>query len=152
MASDEGTPNVAFQNERYASVHGPARPYAFLTLTFVIVPLTYSKYPGQTTEFRGPGVSAENPAGAFPRDLREPHPDPPYKHQQRSTILQAIENPYALQESLGRLQVALDEIISMFEKEHATTGGEGNFTRGKEGIQLFQSWKQQIDDIKAGKI
>lgn len=30
-----------------------------------------SKYPHQTTEFRGPGESVENPAGAFPRDTRQ---------------------------------------------------------------------------------
>ncbi|KAN0059952.1 hypothetical protein ACQY0O_007925 [Thecaphora frezii] len=121
----EGTPNVAFQNE--------------------------AKYPGQTTEFRGPGVSAENPAGAFPRDTREPDPDPREAHQPAPTIFHAIENPYALREALTKLESSLDEIIGIFQAEKNTLGREGDFAKGKQGIELFESWKQQLEDIKAGK-
>ncbi|GAK65526.1 uncharacterized protein PAN0_009d3743 [Moesziomyces antarcticus] len=124
-AADEGTPNVAFQNE--------------------------AKYPGQTTEFRGPGVSAENPAGAFPRDLRQPDPDPIEAHRPRATIFQSIENPYALQEALTKLESGLDEVISLFQAEKNTLAREGGFTKGKQGIELFESWKQQLERIKAGQ-
>ncbi|CBQ73961.1 conserved hypothetical protein [Sporisorium reilianum SRZ2] len=120
-----GTPNVAFQNE--------------------------AKYPHQTTEFRGPGVSAENPAGAFPRDTRQPDPDPIEAHRPKSTIFGAIENPYALQEALTKLEAGLDEVIGLFQAEKNTLAREGNFTKGKEGIELFESWKQQLERIKAGQ-
>ncbi|PWY98313.1 hypothetical protein BCV70DRAFT_37627 [Testicularia cyperi] len=123
--SSEGTPNVAFQNE--------------------------SKYPHQQTDFRGPGVSAENPAGAFPRDLRQPHDDPPEAHQAKATIFQAIENPYALQEALNRLESALDEVIGLFQAEKNTLAKEGGFSKGKEGIALFDGWKQELERIKRGE-
>ncbi|CDR98552.1 hypothetical protein [Sporisorium scitamineum] len=113
-----GTPSVAFQNE--------------------------AKYPHQTTEFRGPGESAENPAGAFPRDLRQPH-------RPKTTIFGAIENPYALQEALTKLESGLDEVISLFQAEKNTLAREGSFSKGKQGIELFESWKQQLERIKAGQ-
>ncbi|GAC93734.1 hypothetical protein PHSY_001299 [Pseudozyma hubeiensis SY62] len=124
-AQDQGTPNVAFQSE--------------------------AKYPHQTTDFRGPGVSAENPAGAFPRDLRQPDPDPIEAHRPKSTIFGAIENPYALQEALTKLESGLDEVISLFQAEKNTLAREGGFTKGKEGIELFESWKQQLERIKRGE-
>ncbi|KAJ9480061.1 hypothetical protein PHBOTO_003816 [Pseudozyma hubeiensis] len=124
-AQDQGTPNVSFQSE--------------------------AKYPNQTTDFRGPGVSAENPAGAFPRDLRQPDPDPIEAHRPKSTIFGAIENPYALQEALTKLESGLDEVISLFQAEKNTLAREGGFTKGKQGIELFESWKQQLERIKRGE-
>ncbi|SPO32512.1 uncharacterized protein UTRI_04256 [Ustilago trichophora] len=124
-AQDEGTPNVAFQNE--------------------------AKYPGQTTEFRGPGVSAENPAGAFPRDTRQPDPNPLEANRPKGTIFSAIENPYALQEALTKLESSLDEVIGLFQAEKNTLAREGNFSKGKQGIELFESWKQELERIKAGQ-
>ncbi|TKY84626.1 hypothetical protein EX895_006528 [Sporisorium graminicola] len=120
-----GTPNVAFQNE--------------------------AKYPHQTTEFRGPGESVENPAGAFPRDTRQPDPDPIEAHRPKSTIFRAIENPYALQEALTKLEAGLDEVISLFQAEKNTLAKEGDFSKGKQGIELFESWKQKLERIKAGQ-
>ncbi|GAC73044.1 hypothetical protein PANT_8c00038 [Moesziomyces antarcticus T-34] len=107
-AADEGTPNVAFQNE--------------------------AKYPGQTTEFRGPA-----------------DPDPIEAHRPRATIFQSIENPYALQEALTKLEAGLDEVISLFQAEKNTLAREGGFTKGKQGIELFESWKQELERIKAGQ-
>ncbi|SPC67980.1 uncharacterized protein UHOD_05467 [Ustilago sp. UG-2017b] len=124
-AQDEGTPNVAFQNE--------------------------AKYPGQTTDFRGPGASAENPAGAFPRDTRQPDPDPIESRRPKSTIFSAIENPYALQEAINKLESSLDEVISLFQAEKNTLAREGGFTKGKQGIELFESWKQELERIKSGQ-
>jgi len=62
-----------------------------------------------------------------------------------------MENPYALEGPINKLESALDELIAVFEKEGETTGQEGNFTKGKEGIELFKSWKTQLDQIKMGK-
>lgn len=60
-------------------------------------------------------------------------PDPIEAHRPKSTIFQAIENPYALQEALNKLESALDDIIGMFQAEKNTLAREGGFTKGKEG-------------------
>lgn len=78
-------------------------------------------------------MSVENPAGAFPRDTRTANDDPAESHRPKSTIFRAIENPYALQEALNKLETNLDEIISLFQGEKNTLGGEGGFSKGKEG-------------------
>lgn len=78
------------------------------------------------------------------------NPNPP-KEEGRSIGL-SIENPYALQGPLNKLESALDEIIGVFESEGSTTGAEGNFTKGKEGIELFKSWKKKLDEIKGGSV
>lgn len=84
MLAQEGTPNVAFQNEAYVQSLPKftvedcllKTPY-LLSIFALLLVWNRSKYPGQTTEFRGPGVSAENPAGAFPRDTRQRKSPPP---------------------------------------------------------------------------
>ena len=78
-------------------------------------------------------------------------PDPASAHRPKSTIFHAIENPYALQEALNKLESALDEIIGMFQGEKNTLGREGGFSKGKEGIELFESWKQHLERIKNGE-
>lgn len=60
-------------------------------------------------------------------------PDPVESHRPKSTIFHAIENPYALQEALNRLESSLDEIIGMFQAEKNTLAREGGFSKGKEG-------------------
>ncbi|KAI3479823.1 hypothetical protein L1887_58119 [Cichorium endivia] len=78
-------------------------------------------------------------------------PDPIEAHRPRATIFQSIENPYALQEALTKLEAGLDEVISLFQAEKNTLAREGGFTKGKQGIELFESWKQELERIKAGQ-
>ena len=60
-------------------------------------------------------------------------PDPPEAHRPQSTIFGAIENPYALQEALTKLESSLDQVISLFQAEKNTLGADGAFTKGKQG-------------------
>ena len=53
--------------------------------------------------------------------------------QEGSSIFQSIENPYKLQESINKLESALDEVISMFQGERQTLASDGGFEKGKEG-------------------
>lgn len=58
-------------------------------------------------------------------------PDPP--KTEGASIFQSIENPYALQQAVNRLEDSLDEIILMFRGERDTLASDGGFEKGKEG-------------------
>lgn len=60
-----------------------------------------------------------------------PNPDPP--KQEGSSIFQSIENPYALQEAINKLESSLDEVIHLFQGERETLASDGGFDKGKEG-------------------
>lgn len=63
-------------------------------------------------------------------------PNPP--KQEGSSIFQSIENPYALQEAINKLEGSLDEVIRLFQGERETLASDGGFEKGKEGIALFR--------------
>ncbi|CAD7061723.1 unnamed protein product [Tilletia caries] len=71
--------------------------------------------------------------GVFPKS--DPHAAPVQEHH--STIASSIENPYALNDALTRLDVALEDIIALFQQEHA--------------LEMFKSWQQKIEDIRTRK-
>ncbi|KAL9933595.1 hypothetical protein V8E36_007771 [Tilletia maclaganii] len=109
-----------------------------------------AKFPGSSSTdpaIHGPGTSAENPAGVFPKSDIKAGP----KVEHHSTIASSIENPYALNDALSRLDVALDEIITLFKDERQTTAGEGSFSKGKEALELFQGWQTELQKIRSGK-
>ncbi|UZJ53943.1 hypothetical protein CBS101457_003263 [Exobasidium rhododendri] len=99
---------------------------------------------------KGPEPTAENPGGVHPPGDMESDPHPP--KQQGASIFHSIENPYALQEALNKLESSLDEIISMFQGEGNTLAKDGDFLKGKEGIKLFQGWKDELEKIKTNQI
>lgn len=53
--------------------------------------------------------------------------------QEGGSIFQSIENPYALQEAINKLEASLDEIILLFRGERDTLASDGGFEKGKEG-------------------
>ncbi len=77
------------------------------------------------------------------------NPNPP--KEEGNSLFHSIENPYALQEAVNKMESALDEIIDLLQSENRTTGAEGSFSAGREGIQLFNSWKQELEKIKRGE-
>ncbi|CAD6884451.1 unnamed protein product [Tilletia controversa] len=110
-----------------------------------------AKFPGSESTDpsarQGPAPSAENPAGVFPKS--DPHAAPVQEHH--STIASSIENPYALNDALTRLDVALEDIIALFQQERQTTAAEGSFSKGKDALEMFKSWQQKIEDIRTRK-
>ncbi|KAK0532755.1 hypothetical protein OC834_002479 [Tilletia horrida] len=110
-----------------------------------------AKFPGSEstdpTARRGPGASAENPAGVFPKSDTTAAP----VHTHHASIASSIENPYALNDALTKLDVALDELIALFQHERQTTAGEGSFSKGKEALAMFESWQKEIAKIRAGQ-
>ena len=79
----------------------------------------------------GPGESQLNPGGVAPPTDNVPNPSPP--KQEGSSIFQSIENPYALQEAINKLESSLDEVIHLFQGERETLASDGGFDKGKEG-------------------
>jgi hypothetical protein len=85
----------------------------------------------------GSGVpTAENPGDVHP--MNDPQSDPHPAKTQGSSIFHSIENPYALQEALNKLESSLDEIISLFQ-------GEGNFLSEWKGEWVRGKRKSDSD-------
>ncbi|PWN21539.1 hypothetical protein BCV69DRAFT_258810 [Microstroma glucosiphilum] len=112
------------------------------------------KYPDDdkiaTAPNTGPGESQLNPGGVAPPTDNVANPDPP--KQEGSSIFQSIENPYALQEAINKLESSLDEVIHLFQGERETLASDGGFDKGKEGIQLFRDWKATLEKLKNGQM
>ncbi|CAO1616961.1 unnamed protein product [Sympodiomycopsis kandeliae] len=115
------------------------------------------KYPGDaeiapptTTPNTGSGPSDLNPAGVYPPTDNKPDPNPP--KTEGASIFQSIENPYALQEAINKLESSLDEVIHLFQGERETLASDGGFEKGKEGIALFRGWKDQLEALKKGQM
>ncbi|PWN27700.1 hypothetical protein BDZ90DRAFT_260185 [Jaminaea rosea] len=106
--------------------------------------------PPTTTPNMGSGPSDLNPAGVFPPTDNKPDPSPP--KQEGASIFQSIENPYALQEAINKLEGSLDEVIRLFQGERETLASDGGFEKGKEGIALFREWKQTLEKLKKGQM
>ncbi|KAE8224635.1 hypothetical protein CF319_g2511 [Tilletia indica] len=107
-----------------------------------------AKFPGSESTDpaarSGPAPTAENPAGVFPKSGTQTAPTPTH----HASIASSIENPYALNDALTKLDVALDEIIALFNTERETTASEGSFSKGKEALQMFKSWQAEIEKIR----
>ncbi|PWN39345.1 hypothetical protein IE81DRAFT_369162 [Ceraceosorus guamensis] len=97
----------------------------------------------------GPEPSAENPGGVHPHTQHN-QADPNLRREVGDSIGRSVENTFALGEKLNKLESVLDEVIGMFEAERETLGREGDFKKGKEGIELFKSWKHELERIKRG--
>lgn len=87
--------------------------------------------PPTSTPNTGPEASDLNPGGVYPPTDNKPDPSPPV--QEGTSIFQSIENPYALQEAVNKLQSSLDEVIGLFKGERETLAKDGSFDKGKEG-------------------
>ncbi|KAK0553278.1 hypothetical protein OC846_000316 [Tilletia horrida] len=110
------------------------------------------KFPGSESTDpsarHGPEPTAENPAGVFPRSDITAAP----VEERHATIGTSIENPYALNDALSRLDAALDDLISLYEHERQTTAAEGSFSKGKEALKLFKQWQSDVEKIRHGQL
>lgn len=61
-----------------------------------------------------------------------------------------MSNPFAMQNVYGKLDSALDEIISTLQREERSAGASA----GEDAtIQKFKSWKQELEMIRgAGRV
>lgn len=94
--------------------------------------------------------TAENPGDVYPPVDPVSNPHPP--KQEGASMFHSIENPYALKEALSKLESGLDEVINLFKGEGETLSKDGNFGKGKEAITKFQGWKDELEDMKRGKV
>ena len=61
-----------------------------------------------------------------------------------------MSNPFAMQKVYGKLDSALDEIISALQREERSAGASAG---ENATIQKFQSWKQELEIIRgAGRV
>ncbi|CAO1625605.1 unnamed protein product [Jaminaea pallidilutea] len=98
----------------------------------------------------GSGPTELNPAGVFPATESQPDPNPP--KQEGGSIFQSIENPYALQTAINKLENSLDDIIHLYEGERETLASDGGFEKGKQGLKMFREWKTSLEKLKRGEM
>ena len=104
-----------------------------------------AKYPGShTSDGVGPGPSALNPAGVYPKS--DPHAAAqPSRTSSNSPA--ALGNPFLMNKAFSTLDHSLGEVIQLIESEEAAVG---NSEEPSDLLRKFKGWRDDLDSIRSG--
>ncbi|RPD77160.1 hypothetical protein L226DRAFT_533155 [Lentinus tigrinus ALCF2SS1-7] len=110
-----------------------------------------AKFPGQHGSGLPPSPSRENPGQVYPQSDPKAAPAetiPGTGGERQPATSGVLGNPYVLEESFSRLDHALTDVISKFQREERSVGAAPN---EDALLRKFSNWRDELTQIRHGQ-